>query len=171
MTFTAGLASMCACMMEDDDETAGTTSATNSSSATTGSGGSPMPTKAQVSGEVTRSADIAEGNDGIGTLYVAAFDVCEHTGMILGAAIIPDADVSSADAAVPYAIKNLPRSTVYLAMFLDDNGNADPAAPLPDAGDLVYGTNAGDGILDCVTTELEGGDLENFSLELNLVED
>jgi hypothetical protein len=152
-----------ACMMDDDDEE---TAATTTSSASTG-GGAPLET-AHASGTVSASATIAEGNDGIGTLYVGAFDRCSHTeGTLLGAAIVPDADLSQA---VPFSIAELPRTTVYLAGFLDDNENADTMAPLPDAGDLIYG-DPGDGILSCVEVDLSDGDVAGVSIDFNGVED
>ena len=150
-------------MMEDDDEE---TAATTTTTASTG-GGAPAET-AHASGTVSASAPVAEGNDGIGTLYVGAFDFCSHTeGVLLGAAIVADADLSQA---VPFSIAKLPRNKVYLAGFLDDNENADPMAPLPDAGDLIYG-DPGDGILSCVEVDLAGGDVEGLNIDFNGVED
>lgn len=151
-----------ACMMEDDDEETGATTTTSAST------GGAAPQTAHASGTVSASAPIAEGNDGIGTLYVGAFDRCSHTeGVLLGAAIVVDADLSQA---VPYSIAELPRSKVYLAGFLDDNENADAMAPLPDAGDLIYG-DPGDGILSCIEVDLAAGDVDGVNIDFNAVED
>jgi hypothetical protein len=132
-----------------------------------GQGGAPAVT---VSGVVTRAVPIAEGNDGVGLLFVAAFDECRLDGTILGTAIIPDADLSADDAEVPYEIRNLTANTVYLASFLDDNGDVDPEAPLPGEGDLVYGQDAEDGMLDCIEVTLDGQD-QVVDVPLDLVED
>ena len=138
-------------------------------------GGDEVPTgetgvaeTATLSGTVARTAPIAADGDGIGTLFVAALDACP--GAPLGSAGVPSADLSADGAEIPFVIANLPRTTVHLALFLDDDGNADLAGPLPDPGDLVYGQDAGDGAIDCVEVDLSGGDAE-IALELNLLEE
>jgi hypothetical protein len=146
------------CPMDDEDkETADTGDSTAASAA--------------VSGTVSRTAPIAADGDGVGTLYVAAFQTCAHDGAVLGVTVIPEADLSSESGSVPYSISNLPPGTVHLALFLDDDGNADPNAPLPDEGDLVYGVDAGDGVLNCVEVDLSAGDVSDQALELNLLEE
>lgn len=126
---------------------------------------------AAIHGTVGRTAPIAADGDGIGTLFVAALDVCSLTGTVIGVAGVPSADLSADGAEVVFAIEGLPRTTVYLGAFLDDDGNADPAGPLPEVGDLVYGENAGDGLLDCVAVDLSAGDDDGVHVDLNLLEE
>jgi hypothetical protein len=162
-------AALAGCTMDDDPEPAGEGGTTSSTSATSGGGGAPA---AAVTGAVSRSAPIARGNDGIGTLFVAALDLCDHVeGQLLGFAVVPQADLSADGAAVPFSIDELPRAAVHLASFLDDNGNADPAVPLPDAGDPVLAGDVHDGLLDCIEVDLSGGDAEDVAIDLNNVED
>ncbi|WP_434420848.1 hypothetical protein [Nannocystis pusilla] len=120
-----------------------------------------------------RTVDIAPDNDGEGTLFVAALDVCDLTGggTVLGVAVVPDADFAPTDAAVPFTIEGLPRAEVQLALFLDDNGDAMPASPRPGPGDLVYTRSGGDGVLDCVAVALADGDVADIELALNVVEE
>jgi hypothetical protein len=147
------------CPMDSDDDKE--TADTGDSAAAT----------AAVSGTVSRTAPLAADGDGVGTLYVAAFQTCSHDGTVIGAAIIPGADLSSEAGSVPFSIAGLPPGPVHLALFLDDDGNADPGAPLPDEGDLVYGVDAGDGVLNCVEVDLSAGDVSGVALELNLLEE
>ncbi|PCC71332.1 hypothetical protein SAMN02745121_00871 [Nannocystis exedens] len=128
---------------------------------------------ASVAGTVTRTVDVAPGNDGKGTLFVAALDVCDLTGggKVLGVAVVADADLAGEDAAVPFTIENLPRTSVQLALFLDDNGDAMAMTPRPGPGDLVYTRSAGDGVLDCVAVELGDGDVTDLELALNVLEE
>jgi hypothetical protein len=147
----------CPMMDEDDKDSADT-------------GDSPAALAA-ISGTVGRSAPLAPDGDGVGLLLVAVLEECSFTSAILGSSVTPSADLSAEGATVPFSIGDLPRQPVYLALFLDDDGNADPAQPLPDVGDLVYGTNAGDGALDCVEVDLSAGDQGAVALELNLLEE
>jgi hypothetical protein len=167
--FVAAAVASSACSMHD----AGSKSeGTGGSGATGGSAGSTSPDeRATASGAVTRAAPIAPGNDGKGTLVVGVFEACSQTAKLLGAAIEPRADLSAESASVPFAISGLPRVEVHLAAFLDDDGNLDSGRPAPSAGDLVYGEGAGDGVLDCVSTDLAAGDRTGVAIELNLVED
>ena len=121
-----------------------------------------------ISGVVTRleSAAPLPDDDGIGTLYVGALESCELTAPLAGAGIVPMADFSSTDASVEYEIADLPDGTVHLALFLDDDGNADPMAAAPDPGDLVYATGVGDGILSCIEVTIDGEDAEDVDLVL-----
>jgi len=122
-----------------------------------------------ISGSVRRTSALAPGNDGIGTLYIGAFASCSHTAPLLGKAIVSNANLSQACARVGFRIEALPRETVYLAAFLDDNGDANPAAPLPAAGDPVFASDVHDGILDCVPAE--PGKRGRIQIELNTLED
>lgn len=147
---------LCACpMMDDDDDDVGDEGSTS--------------TPSEIAGTVARteSAMIAAGRDGVGTVYVAAFAECSLGAELLGAAVIPEADLSSTTSSVGFAIADLPEGTVYLASFLDDDGDADPTMPLPDGGDLVYTDVAGDGMLTCL--EVSVGDV-NVELELGATE-
>ena len=121
-----------------------------------------------ISGAVTRleSAEPLADDDGIGTLYVGALESCELTAPLAGAGVVPMADFSSADASVEYEIADLPDGTYHLALFLDDDGNADTMAPAPDPGDLVYATGVGDGILSCIEVTIDDGDVEEVDLVL-----
>lgn len=124
----------------------------------------PLP---GVAGTVRLGEDVvlAEGNDGVGTLFVGAFATCAHDGEIVGFTVVPNADVS---APVEFAIPNLPIDDVHLAFFLDDNANADPMQPLPDAGDPVFADDVEDGLLSCVAAAAGADDLD---LVLNNIED
>ena len=133
--------------------------------ATTG----PAPTHT-LSGTVGRTVELAPGNDGIGTLFVAAFSECGLGQSLLGVAAVPGADLSAADARVAFTLTGLPAGPVHLGLFLDDNGDADPMGPLPHLGDLVYGFDACDGELDCVALEISDADLVDVALDLNLLE-
>ena len=141
-----------ACPMMDDDDDSGDEGATPPS---------------RVAGTVARTADIAAGRDGIGTVYIGAFSECSLATPPLGLAVIPDADLSDAASFVEFAMEDLPEGAVHLALFLDDDGDADPMNPLPDPGDLVYSNEGGDGMLDCV--EVEVGD-EDVALQLTVTE-
>ncbi len=104
--------------------------------------------------------------DGIGTLVVGALADCTlQNPTLLGAAIVPGADFSGASASVPFTIENL-EGDVFLAAFLDDDGNLDPENPLPDDGDPVLAEGVGDGVLTCVEVAVED-DVEDVSIDLN----
>jgi hypothetical protein len=122
-----------------------------------------------VSGIVRRTSEIGPEDDGIGTLYVAAFAECDHAGQIVGVFVLPEADLSQAENEIPFVLENLTLDTVYLASFLDDDGNADPAGPLPDLGDPVLADDVEDGLLTCVEVDVTNG--SNVVVELNALED
>lgn len=98
---------------------------------------------ATLTGKVKRVATTNPSAGGKGPIYVAVFDsdpvTNRQNARSVGNALIADADMSSATAAVDYTITNLPpRSQQYFVIaFLDDNKNATTAAPAPDRGDLV----------------------------------
>lgn len=111
-------------------------------------------------GTVTRETAIGEGQDGVGTLYVAALSSCELGAEFVGAAAVTDADFSADDAVVAFSIVDLPLPEVALAVFVDDNLDADPMNPLPGPGDMVYAEGVGDGVLSCVMALADETDVE-----------
>ena len=122
----------------------------------------------RIRAEVSRTAAIADGQDGIGVLYVAALSACDFSSDLLGATGVPDADLSAVDGRVPFGIDMLPPQIVQLALFLDDDQSADPAAPAVGPGDLVHApSGVGDGNLDCVAVDLRVGDIEGISILLD----
>lgn len=102
-----------------------------------------------ISGSVTRQAAVTPPNDGKGVLYIAALAQCDHAEKPLAVKVLADADLSSDMSGVPFQLPEINQS-VYLAAFLDDNGDADLKQPLPGRGDLAYGSNSADGKLDCI---------------------
>jgi hypothetical protein len=103
-----------------------------------------IPVGASLSGVVRRSAQ--PSGDAMGSVYVALFDqdpvANKDTAMVVGNALIADADLSGSSAMVAYSISNVaPRADdYYVIAFLDDNGDVDPTNPNaagPDKGDLV----------------------------------
>ena len=74
------------------------------------SGGRSGAATFTMSGQVVRlaSAPIAEGEDGIGTLYVAAFASCDLGQTPLGVFALPGADLSDEAVGVPWTISGLP---------------------------------------------------------------
>ena len=141
----------------DDDETTGDDESTT---------GAPA---GSVSGIVRRTSALGPEDDGIGVLYVGAFAECDHMGQIVGFFAMPNADLSLEENEVPFAIENLALDTVYLASFLDDDGNADQAMPLPDAGDPVLADDVEDGLLTCVEVQVARG--SDVVIELSELED
>ena len=122
-----------------------------------------------MSGQVVRlaSAPIAEGDDGIGTLYVAAFASCGQGEAPLGVFALPEADLSDEAVGVPWTISGLPPGPIHFGLFLDDDGNAMPPMVLPDAGDPAYTLDPCDGELSCLEFELVDEDLAGVELVLN----
>lgn len=144
-TLASALALVCACPMDDDDGGGGDEA------------GQVPPT---LQGSVSRETEIASGEDGVGTLYVAALASCELGAELIGAAAVTDADVSADGSSVSFSIVDLPMSEVALAVFLDDNLDADPMNPLPGPGDMVYADGVGDGVLSCVMALSDEADVE-----------
>ena len=104
----------------------------------------PPPSSGTVQGNVTRSGTPANG--GRGGLYVAVLTadpvINRDSAMLVGNALIPNVDMSSASTSIPYTITGIPprAEPYFVTAFLDDNNNAsttDPAAAGPDRGDLV----------------------------------
>lgn len=175
-TGTGGEAAESTGTESEASESAGTGSA--SSESTGAEGGSSEstdgdPTRGDetytIAGTVARldSAPIAEGNDGIGTLYIAAFAECHITAMQLGGVAIPDADLSSEAFRVEFAVGMLPAGTVHFALFLDDDLNAILPGPTPSAGDPSFAEDISDGILDCIPVEITDADVTDVELVLN----
>lgn len=177
----------------DDDAAAGTTTAAESigSDATENTSTEPEPTTAStstssssddagssstgaatytVSGVVTRlaTAPIADGNDGIGTLYIGAFIDCGHGEAPIGIFALPEADFSSEANAVPWSISGLPAGTVHFGLFLDDDGDAVLPAAEPDAGDPSYADDVCDGVLSCMSFDIDDADVIDAALVLNM---
>lgn len=147
--------------------TDGETSDSSSSGSTSDSADTDVPMFA-VSGIVTRSAVLPPDGDGVGTLVVGAFAECTlQAPVVLGAAILPNADLSADAASVDFVIEPLPDGPVFLVSFLDDDGNLDPKNPLPDDGDPVLAEGVGDGILTCVEVQIDGDDVEGVAIDLN----
>ncbi len=148
-----------------------TTAAETSDSTSAGSTSEGTDTEAAayaVSGSVTRSAVLPKEGDGVGTLVVGAFAECTlQAPVVLGAAILPNADLSARDSAVDFAIESLPEGPVFLVSFLDDDGNLDPKNPLPDDGDPVLAEGVGDGILTCIEVGIDGDDVAGVAIDLN----
>lgn len=148
-----------------------TTTANTSESSGSGSttdGADTEATAYAVSGSVTLSAMLPPDGDGVGTLVVGAFAECSlQAPVVLGAAIIPNADLSAEGSAVEYTIESLPEGAVFLVSFLDDDGNLDPKNPLPDDGDPVLAEGVGDGILTCIEVGIDGDDVLGVAIDLN----
>ncbi|MCX4242537.1 hypothetical protein [Paraliomyxa miuraensis] len=132
----------------------------------TGDEASLPPETFSVLGQVTRSAAAVPVDDGVGTLWIAVFTACELGAPLVAAVRIDDADVSQAGVPVPFEIVDLPPGEHHVALFLDDDGNANPMAPLPDPGDLVYETGLDDGVLSCIPVEVIDEDVEGLALVL-----
>lgn len=102
---------------------------------------------ATVSGFVSRTAPIASGLDGKGSLFIALMDKNPVTdaknAKSLANILIKNADLSAAGAMVPFKLENVPvvHGYLFVSVFFDDNGNADTSGDGskagPDKGDLV----------------------------------
>src|SRR5687768_11048622 len=102
--FVATFVVLCGCPIDEETVPSGVTGETGTAE--------PPAELATVSGSVGRTAPLAVDGDGVGTLFVAAFDVCELTGTVLGVAVTPSADLSADGAEVPFTIADLPRAPV-----------------------------------------------------------
>lgn len=105
-----------------------------------------------------RAAVLAEGNDGVGTLYVGVFPGCDPAAALAGFAVVPAADVTDPATEVAFMVANLPDGEYDVRVFLDDDGDADALAPMPDAGDLVADPDPTDAGASCSHTVVDGGD-------------
>jgi hypothetical protein len=163
---------LAACPMDDDDEDDLTGANDDGEESTSddgesSDGSSTGAATGSVDGIVRRTSELAPDGDGIGTLYLGAFVECDHTAEAVGFVIVPEADLSQLDDEVPFVIEGLSVETVFLASFLDDDGNA-AAPPLPDAGDPVLADDPTDGILTCVEVQVANG--SGVVVELNTLE-
>ncbi|MEM7156235.1 MAG: hypothetical protein AAF799_25505 [Myxococcota bacterium] len=120
-------------------------------------------------GTVGRAEAAVPSGDGVGTVWIAALSACELGAPLAGATSVPNADLSSAESIVEFEIPDLPPGQVHLALFLDDDLDADPMMPIPGPGDLVYADVAGDGILSCVAIDVDDEDVEDVALLLTAV--
>lgn len=193
MAIGFALLTPCGCPMDDDDDASAedgadtlasgdddgpspsTTAAPESTTGDAGSTGDAESTTGSseasfsVSGVVTRlaSAPIADGNDGIGTLYIGAFAACSHEEAPIGIFAMPEADLSSEDHEVPWQIDGLPPGPVYFGLFLDDDGDAELPSPLPGPGDPTYADDVCDGLLSCIEIEIPEADVTEAALVLD----
>jgi len=161
------LTTLTGCPMGSDDPTDSGDTATTDHTDTdpqTDTGSAPSRS---LEGMATRS--VVPSGDGIGTLYVGALDGCDLTANFVGIAVVSSADLSADGAEVPFSMEGLPSIEVHLATFLDDNLDADPKLPLPGPSDLVYGTVAQDGALDCLAVDLASGDASGVVVDLGLL--
>lgn len=137
---------------------------------TSDAGEDPVPEHpagvAMVRGTVTRTVDLAPDSDGRGTIVIGALSRCDLSSELVGSVVLPDVDLSEPDARVPFTLDKLPREQLSLVAFFDDNGDADPNQPRPGPGDLVYGSVAGDGVLDCVPVDLRHGSKPGVEIPL-----
>jgi hypothetical protein len=122
-----------------------------------------------VRGAVIRSVAPAVGQDAIGTLYVGLLVQCtadsEQAG---GATPVENADLSADGSQVLYEVTGVAPGTYHLVAFLDDNLNADPAAPYADNADLVTADGFAPG---CVEVTIVDGQMATAPapVDLNLV--
>jgi len=122
-----------------------------------------------IHGVVTRADAAPPSGDGVGTLWIAVLSECSLGAELAGAAVVPDADLSAAGVPVAFEAAELPPGDYHLALFLDDDGSADPMMPTPSPGDLVYADGVGDGMLSCVPVTVDDEDVEGLALVLNAV--
>lgn len=117
-------------------------------------------------GVVTRAETAVPTGDGVGTLWIAVLSDCDLGAAVAGAAVVNGADFAAADAAVEFEASELAPGDYHLALFLDDDLDADPMMPGPDPGDLVYAEGVGDGVLSCVAVTVDVEDVEGVALVL-----
>lgn len=157
-SLTAALALFgCACPSSNADEPA---------HPMTDAGAIPA-TDAKVSGNVERTVEPSESGDAVGTVYIAALESCDLKAPVAGFAVLQKVDLSELAGRAPFEI-TLPKARLSLAVFLDDNADADMAQPRPGPGDLVHGSVASDGMLDCVAVDSSRGDVDDVLITLGL---
>lgn len=100
--------------------------------------------RGSLTGRITRSTEPKSG--GKGGLFVAVFERNPITNRdnpgLVARTLIPDADMSAANASYTYTITDIPprAEPYYITAFLDDNNTVnmnDPTKAGPDRGDLV----------------------------------
>lgn len=97
---------------------------------------------ASLTGAITStvSCPATDTNDDCqGTVYVGLFAEADLTNPALVSVALNDVDLS-AGGPVTYTLEDLEPGVYFLAAFLDENGDASPSQPLPEAGDLVSAT-------------------------------
>jgi hypothetical protein len=143
---------------DDDPGTTTDTPDTTGGSDPPGDGSSGDPETSggglgSVRGAVIRTIEPAEGEDGIGDLYVGLLAECAQDAASVGDGDqIVGADLSAPGATVMYEILNVPDGTFYVVGFLDDDQNA--ADGMPDRDDIVTADGLGPG---CVEVTVTGG--------------
>ena len=127
---------------DDDDDDGDDDDDTGDDDDATGDDDDATPATTTLTGTVTRTADIEQ--DGVGDLYVAAFDGNPvdllNTPNMLGFQQIVAADLNAAAVAITYEITGLvpgASSPFHVIAFFDDNGTASSTTPEPDVSDLV----------------------------------
>lgn len=120
-----------------------------------------------VTANFVRTAEPAQGSDGIGILYGGMLAACDQDSEGIADFTLADADFSAPGTVVTGTYENVPDGTFYIVAFLDDNENADPNDPGPDSADLVASEGFGPG---CVEVTVSGSDITApEALQLNLV--
>jgi len=132
----AGGALILAACHSSDDESENTTS-----------------TRYTVSGWVTRTqtATPVDGQDGVGTIYIAAFAQCSLDGRLTGSGFVPNADLSVIGVTEKFELTDMSTGTHHLAVFLDDNNDASLEAP------------------HCVEVTVGNADIADITIELNRI--
>lgn len=103
----------------------------------------PCATCATLTGKVLRKPLTKPQHGGKGNVYVAVFDSDPVTNSasakLVAQTLIPDADMTSDTASVPYTVAGIPtRAEAYSVIaFLDDDHDASGTSPGPNKGDLV----------------------------------
>jgi len=95
--------------------------------------GSTPDSKATVSGIVSRTVEPSDDGDATGTIYIVALEACDLMAPVVGAHVLPAADLSERAASETFELA-LPKRKVALAAFLDDNEDAESTQPRPGSG-------------------------------------
>lgn len=122
-----------------------------------------------VRGTITRSAELADDGDGLGTVHVGLTDVCARADgtapRLIASLEVPDADLSEQGATVPFELEVSHGGTLHAAAWFDDVVNAEQDEALPGKGDLAMFAGAAP---ICVPVELElGSTVSGVELDLN----
>lgn len=92
--------------------------------------------------------------DGIGTLYIAAFPECKLGIKPVGVFVQPNSDLSKGKE-VSFVMEDLPKGKYYLAAFVDESNAPPVRGARPKPGDMVHApTGTGDMKLDCVVVRV-----------------
>ncbi len=138
------------------------------------SGGGDAAPSVVLSGVVRRSADLASGGDGIGTVCFSIIESCPMPDdlavtPIVGGFSMPDVDVSAQNASVPFELvidaADLPDGTYALFGWLRESGGGCDGAPT--SGDLVSAMLLGGA--SCPEVVVSGpGEVPDLELYLNV---